>query len=62
MAVVGALFVGWVVIFVFANLDPVYYLDTSYDRLVMVPTFGALVYCCESLQLFALRAPEVSLP
>jgi hypothetical protein len=46
-----ASFFGWVTIFVFSNLDPVRYLQTSYDRLVMVPTFGAILYSAESLAL-----------
>jgi hypothetical protein len=39
---------GFVVIFLFANLDSSTYLDTSYSRLVMVPTFGAILYCAEA--------------
>jgi hypothetical protein len=30
-------------------MDPNVYLDTSYSRLVMVPTFGAILYCAEAL-------------
>lgn len=44
------LFLGWVLIFVFSNLNPVTYLETSYERLVMVPTFGAILYSAQSLQ------------
>jgi hypothetical protein len=46
---IAALVVGFVVIFLFANTDPGTYLDTSYSRLTMIPTFGAIVYCTEAL-------------
>jgi len=46
---IAALVVGFVVIFLFANMDPGTYLDTSYSRLTMIPTFGAIVYCTEAL-------------
>jgi len=45
------LFLGWILIFVFSNLNAVTYLETSYERLVMVPTFGAILYSVESLQI-----------
>ena len=43
-----SLVAAFVVIFVFANIDAVSYLDTSYSRLVMVPTFGAILYCADA--------------
>jgi hypothetical protein len=45
---VVALFAGWVVVFAFSNLEPLQYLSTSYSRLVMVPTFAAILYCSEA--------------
>jgi hypothetical protein len=39
----------FVVIFLFANTDAGTYLDTSYSRLVMVPMFGAMLYCAEAI-------------
>ena len=45
---IASLLIGFVVIFLFANLDSSTYLDTSYSRLVMVPTFGAILYCAEA--------------
>ena len=44
-----SLMTGFVVIFLFANMDAGTYLDTSYSRLVMVPTFGAMLYCAEAI-------------
>lgn len=45
-----SLFVGWVVVFLFTDNAPQTYLLTSYSRLVMVPTFGLILYCAEALQ------------
>jgi hypothetical protein len=39
-----ALFIGWVVVYLFCTGNAVHTLDTSYDRLVMLPTFSALLY------------------
>jgi len=44
-----ALFVGWVAIFLFSNLEPMTYMENAYERLVMVPTFGAILYTAETL-------------
>jgi hypothetical protein len=44
------LFAIWVGIFLFSNLSPHTYLETSYTRLVMVPTFSAILYCADALQ------------
>jgi hypothetical protein len=40
---------GWVVIFIFSNLSPATYLETSYSRLIMIPTFSAIIYCADVL-------------
>lgn len=45
------LFVGWVAVFLFTNMDPHFHLETSYSRLVMAPTFSAILYCAETLQI-----------
>jgi hypothetical protein len=45
------LFGGWVAVFLFTNLDPHVHLETSYTRLVMAPTFSAILYCAETLQI-----------
>jgi hypothetical protein len=49
--------VGWVVIFLLSNLDPLTYLETSYDRLAMLPTFSAIVYGCEALTVARAAGP-----
>ncbi|HKV38937.1 MAG TPA: hypothetical protein VJX67_06975 [Blastocatellia bacterium] len=35
----------WVAVFLFSNLPAQTYLNTSYTRLTMLPTFSALLYC-----------------
>jgi hypothetical protein len=40
---------GWIVIFIFSNLSPATYLETSYSRLIMIPTFSAILYCADVL-------------
>jgi hypothetical protein len=45
---VGFLAVAWVLVYMFSSLNPVAYLETSYDRLIMVPVFGAILYGCET--------------
>ncbi|HTF38379.1 MAG TPA: hypothetical protein VK651_08725 [Blastocatellia bacterium] len=55
-----SLVAGFVVIFLFANMDPNVYLDTSYSRLVMVAIFGAILYCAEALGAQASRLPRVN--
>lgn len=44
-----SLLVGFVVIFLFAQLEPVIYLENSYSRLIMLPVFGAVLYCAEAV-------------
>lgn len=39
-----ALFAGWIVVFLFSNLNPIVYLETSYERLTMLPTFSLLLF------------------
>ena len=53
----------FVVIFLFANMDAGTYLDTSYSRLVMVPMFGAMLYCAEAIGpgLVAVSSSDLSL-
>jgi hypothetical protein len=51
----------FVVIFLFANTDAATYLDTSYSRLVMVPTFGAMLYCAEAIGPRLVRSSDLSL-
>ena len=45
---IAALCIGFILIFLFANYDPPTYLLTSYPRLIMVPVFGAILYCAET--------------
>lgn len=47
---IAALCTGFIVIFLFSNIDAVNYLDTSYPRLIMVPVFGAILYCAEAVR------------
>lgn len=53
-----SLVTGFVVIYLFANMDAGTYLDTSYSRLVMVPTFGAILYCAETIGSVGLSPAE----
>lgn len=46
---VVSLVAGFVAIFIFCNVNPPVYLETSYSRLVMVPTFGVILFCAETL-------------
>jgi hypothetical protein len=55
-----SLVAGFVVIFLFANMDSNTYLDNSYSRLVMVPTFGAILYCADALGAQASLLPRVN--
>src|SRR5262249_54278682 len=48
-ASIAALLIGWIAVFLFSNLPPQYYLETSYWRLTMIPTFSAIVYCADAL-------------
>lgn len=50
---VYALSIAWVVIFLFANIYPLIYLETSYHRLIMLPTFSAVLYGCEALAILS---------
>jgi hypothetical protein len=46
---IAALLIGWIVVFLFSNAPPLPYLDTSYSRLIMIPTFSAILYCADAL-------------
>jgi hypothetical protein len=48
-ASITALLIGWIVVFLFSNLPPQPYLETSYSRLTMIPTFSAILYCTNAL-------------
>jgi hypothetical protein len=48
-ASIAALLIGWVAVFLFSNSPPLPYLETSYSRLIMIPTFSALLYCADAL-------------
>ena len=49
---IGCLFAGLVGIYLFTSYyDANVHLYTSYSRLVMIPTFGAILYCAEAVQL-----------
>jgi hypothetical protein len=46
---IAALLIGWIAVFLFSNLPPLTYLETSYPRLIMIPTFSAILYCTDAL-------------
>src|SRR5262249_21514735 len=48
-ATIAALLTGWITVFLFSNLPALTYLETSYSRLVMIPTFSAILYCADAL-------------
>src|SRR5262245_30720434 len=48
-ASVAALLIGWIAVFLFSNLPPLANLETSYSRLIMIPTFSAILYCSDAL-------------
>jgi hypothetical protein len=48
-ASIAALLIGWVAVFLFSDAPPVFYLETSYLRLIMIPTFSAILYCADAL-------------
>jgi hypothetical protein len=48
-ASIATLLIGWIVVFLFSNLPPQTYLETSYGRLIMIPTFSAIMYCADAL-------------
>ena len=48
-ACIAALLIGWIAVFLFSNLPPLDYLETSYSRLIMIPTFSAILYCADAL-------------
>jgi hypothetical protein len=48
-ASIATLLIGWVGVFLFSSVPPLGYLETSYSRLIMVPTFSAILYCADAL-------------
>jgi hypothetical protein len=48
-ACIIALLIGWIAVFLFSNSPPLTHLETSYSRLIMIPTFTAIVYCADAL-------------
>ena len=48
-ASITALLIGWIAVFLFSNLPALTYLETSYSRLIMIPTFSAILYCADAL-------------
>jgi hypothetical protein len=48
-ASIAALLIGWIAVFLFSNLPSLSYLETSYLRLIMIPTFSAIMYCADAL-------------
>jgi hypothetical protein len=48
-ACIAALLIAWIVVFLFSDQPPLDYLVTSYSRLIMIPTFSAIVYCADAL-------------
>jgi hypothetical protein len=48
-ACIAALLMGWIAVFLFSNLPPITHLETSYSRLIMIPTFSAILYCADAL-------------
>jgi len=45
---IAALLIGWIAVFLFSNADPLTHLETSYSRLIMIPTFSAILYCADA--------------
>ncbi len=48
-ACIAALLIGWIAVFLFSNLPPITHLELSYSRLIMIPTFSAILYCADAL-------------
>jgi hypothetical protein len=48
-ACIAALLVGWIAVFLFSNLPPLTHLELTYSRLIMIPTFSAILYCADAL-------------
>jgi hypothetical protein len=47
---VAALLIGWIAVFLFSNSpSPLTHLETSYSRLIVIPTFSAILYCADTL-------------
>src|SRR5262245_2750309 len=48
-ACIAALLIGWIAVIFFSNWIPQGILETSYSRLIMIPTFSAILYCADAL-------------
>jgi hypothetical protein len=48
-ACIATLLVGWIAVFLFVNGPPSPYFENSYSRLIMIPTFSAILYCADAL-------------
>jgi hypothetical protein len=48
-ASIAALLIGWLVIFLFSNDPSSQLVETAYSRLIMIPTFSAILYCADAL-------------
>jgi hypothetical protein len=48
-ACIAVLLIGWIAVFFFSNSSPQIHLETSYSRLIMIPTFSAILYCADAL-------------
>jgi hypothetical protein len=48
-ACIAALLIGWIAVFLFSNMTPLPHLELSYSRLIMIPTFSAILYCADAL-------------
>jgi hypothetical protein len=51
-ACIAVLLIGWIAVYLLSNsnyLPPQALLETSYSRLIMIPTFSAILYCADAL-------------
>jgi hypothetical protein len=48
-ACIATLLIGWIAVFLFSNLPALTYLENTYSRLIMIPTFSAILYCADAL-------------
>jgi hypothetical protein len=48
-ACIATLLISWIAVFLFSNSTPITHLETAYSRLIMIPTFSAILYCADAL-------------
>jgi hypothetical protein len=48
-ASIATLMIGWMAVLLFANSPPLIWVENSYPRLIMIPTFSAILYCADAL-------------